>query len=41
MMIIHYDTIEEMVDIVDYLVRKGLTFEVFTMRGHIKLSGGY
>ena len=40
-MIIHYDTIEEMADIIEHLVRKGLTFEVFTLRGQIKLGGGY
>ena len=40
-MIIHYDTIEEMVDIIEHLVRKGLTFEVFTMSEQIKLEGGY
>ena len=40
-MIIHYDTIEEMVDIITHLVRKGLTFEVCTKSGTIYLGGGY
>ena len=40
-MIIHYDSIEQMVEIVEHLVRKGLTFEVFTISGQIKLGGGY
>ena len=39
-MIIHYDTIEEMVNIIEHLVRKGIEFEVFTMSGQIRLSGG-
>jgi hypothetical protein len=40
-MIIHYDTIEEMVNIIEHLVRKGLTFEVNTMSSQIKLGEGY
>jgi hypothetical protein len=40
-MIIHFDSIEQMVEIVEHLVRKGLTFEVYTGTGEIKLVGGY
>ena len=40
-MIIHYDTIEEMVDIIEHLIRKGLNFEVITNSNQIRLGGGY
>jgi hypothetical protein len=40
-MIIHYDTIEEMVDIVEQLVKRGLNFTVFIDQGRIELGGGY
>ena len=40
-MTIEYTTIEEMVEIVQGLVMKGLTFEVLTSKCQIKLTGGY
>ena len=40
-MTIEYTTIEEMVEIVQCLVMKGLTFEVLTSTRQIKLTGGY
>lgn len=40
-MTIEYTTIEEMIEIVQGLVMKGLTFEVLTSTRQIKLTGGY
>ena len=40
-MIIYFQDLNEMVTIVDGLVRKGLTFEVHTMSCKIILTGGY
>ena len=40
-MIIYYQEMSEMLDIVEGLLRKGLTFEVHTMSCKIVLTGGY
>ena len=40
-MIIYYDTLEEMIEIVSGLVRQGLTFQVQTNKQTIELTGGY
>jgi len=38
---IHYDNIDEMLDLIKGLVIRGLTFEVNTNAQIIKLTGGY
>ena len=40
-MIIHYDTTQEMIDIVKGLVMAGLRFNVITATQTIELTGGY
>jgi hypothetical protein len=40
-MIIHYESINEMLDIVKGLVVRGLTFKVRTESETIELTGGY
>jgi len=40
-MIIYYQDMNEMLDIIAGLVQRGLTFEVHTMTCKIVLTGGY
>jgi hypothetical protein len=40
-MTIHYQTIEEMTEIIQRLVMSGLTFKVTTSTNTIELTGGY